>query len=353
MMQADNRHDDALEIVHQSMTRFLSANLPVKTAYAHLVQGESLRALGRIDEAISDFSNALATGESLRLPWLLFESHAALGRSYMESDPRQARNHIASAVEAVERTRRSLQPEELKSAFLEDKQDSYANLVSLCLAEGGDEDIEEAFRYVERSKSQSLLDILSGHVDIEADSDTRIDPKIGSRLQTLRQELNSYYSALDQRGMGDGQRGIVMDDAMLERIESGEKEFSELVTQAQLLNGQAASVLHSTTVDMELIRQYLKDSGTTLVEYFQINDEILAFVMDQNGDTQVIRNLTSSKKIASTHRKLQFQLRKLSLGGQPEPRIEERLLQGTVLHLNKLYPECARWNPSAPYAHFL
>jgi CHAT domain-containing protein len=130
-----------------------------------------------------------------------------------------------------------------------------------------------------------------------------------------------------------------MDDAMLERIESGEKEFSELVTQAQLQNGQAASVLHSTTVDMGLVRQYLKDSGTTLVEYFQINDEILAFVMDQNGDTQVVRNLTSGKKVASTHRKLQFQLRKLSLGGQPDPRIEERLLQGTILHLNKLYSQ--------------
>ncbi|MCH7800661.1 MAG: tetratricopeptide repeat protein, partial [Chloroflexi bacterium] len=337
MMQANDRHQDALETIQESMRRFLSANLPVKTAYARLVEGESLRALGREDEAISDFNNALATGESLRLPWLLFESHAALGRVYMEREPRQARAHLASAVDAVERTRRSLQPEELKAAFLQDKQDSYANLVALCLAQGGDEDIEEAFRYVERSKSQSLLDILAGHVEVDPESDSRIDPRIGSRLQTLRQELNSYYSALDQRGMGDGQRGVVMDDAMLERIESGEKEFMELVAQAQLQNGQAASILHSTTVDMAVVREHLKDTGTTLVEYFQIGDEILAFVMGQGGDTRVVRNLTSSGEVSATHRRLQFQLRKISLGSQPDPRVEEGLLEGTILHLNELY----------------
>jgi tetratricopeptide (TPR) repeat protein len=248
MMHADDQDVDALEYTKASLRRFQSANLPVKVAYARLVEGETLNALGRQDEAISDFRIALATGEALRLPWLLFESHAALGRAYMTSDPSQARAHLASAVEAVERTRRSLQPEELKAAFLEDKQDSYAALVALCLAEGGDDDIEEAFRYVERSKSQALLDILAGHVEVDPESDSRIDPRIGSRLQTLRQELNSYYSALDQRGMGDGQRGVVMDDAMLERIESGEKEFMELVAQAQLQSGQVASALHSTAV---------------------------------------------------------------------------------------------------------
>ncbi len=328
LMQHEQAHEEAVELAERARARFLNENLPAKTAYTQLVEGESLKELGRESEAVAGFKSALAAGQAMGLPWLVYESHAALGQTYLMSKPNEARRHYVKAVEAVERTRKSLRPEELKAAFVQNKQSVYADLVSLFLAEGSEKGVEEAFHYVERSKSQALLDMLEGQIELRA---TR-------RLKTLREELNSYYNMIDRYETREGQRTLSMIHGMHNRIQEREEEYMELVRDLQLQSGEVASLHHPIAVNATQLR-HLVGADTALIEYFTVGDEIGAFVMVEGEPLHAYHNLTTCSRIETLSRKLRFQLLKVGFGGRHLAGLEKQLLQGSRLYLRELYQE--------------
>ena len=336
LLRQSDQYEDALKLAKAARERFSDLNLLAKTAYARLVMGDLLLDLGREPEAVEQFEQALEAGESTGLPWMLYESHAALGRAYRQDQPDQARTQYAQAIEALERTRMSLRPEELKTAFIGNKLDVYGDMISLCIDQGTEEGFEEAFRYVERSKSQALLDMLAGEVKLTSSDTEGADAKLADRLHKLREELDSYYSVVDQYEIREGPRALPIIQGMRTQIVQMESEFADLLSELQLESGNAASLHHPISVDRSQLADVLQED-VALVEYFSLGDSISAFVMSKDEEISFFPNLTTTAKIDTISRKLQFQLDKVSYGEAAIEGLEDQLMRATLAYLGQLH----------------
>ena len=336
LLRQSEQFEQALELAEHARERFASQNLLAKTAYAKLVIGDLLLDLARDSEAIEQFEQALEAGESTGLPWMLYESHAALGRAYRQNRPDEARIQYAQAIEALERTRMSLRPEELKTAFIGNKLDVYGDMISLCIEKGTDEGFEEAFKYVERSKSQALLDMLAGEVKVTSTDTEGADAKLAERLSKLREELDSYYSVVDQYEIREGPRALPIIQGMRTQIVMMESEFSELLGELQLESGNAASMHHPISVDRSQLTDILQDD-VAMIEYFILGNSISAFVMAKDEDIQFFPDLATTAKIDTIARKLQFQLDKVSYGEAAIEGLEDQLMRATLAYLGQLH----------------
>ncbi|MBI3744535.1 MAG: CHAT domain-containing protein, partial [Chloroflexi bacterium] len=346
LRQQQKRHQEAIALAGKAEQRFIDGNLPAKTAYAQMIAGHSHRELGELTQAETEFKNALTAGQTMNLPWLLFESHYALGQTYHAGRKRDARRHYAEAIEALERTRVSLRPEEMKAAFVRNKQGVYGDMVSLCLDDDTEEGLEDAFAFIERSKSQSLLDMLAGQIDIRS-RERGADPKIAKRLQTLREELNTYYNMVDRYELREGQRAMTIISGMRNHILEREEEFSELLEELQLKDGQAASLMAPIAANVKQARRFT-EPGTTLVEYFAIGDQLGAFVLNRDEPIRAFRNLASVSNVAALGRKLRFQISKPSLTGFQKAGLNDHMIESCRTYLELLFEELLE-----PLAHHL
>ena len=76
--------------------------------------------------------------------------------------PAQAYDAYLKAHSHLENLRSHLRAEEVKIAFLKDKQEVYESLVRMSLAgETGPESVEAAFQFIEQAKSRSLADLIA------------------------------------------------------------------------------------------------------------------------------------------------------------------------------------------------
>jgi CHAT domain-containing protein len=72
------------------------------------------------------------------------------------------------------------------------------------------------------------------------------------------------------------------------------------------------------------------------VEYFGTRDEVIAFVITRR-DAKVFRRLAPMSRIRSLQERLAFQLEKFFMGKEYVQEHSQRILEGTLRHLNTLY----------------
>src|SRR5262249_32095818 len=99
---------------------------------------------------------------------------------------------------------------------------------------------------------------------------------------------------------------------------------------------EAAGLEAPKPVPLETVRATL-GPGTTLVEYFRVEDEILAAVVTLSG--LEIVSVASAKRVMQIWRMLQFQLSKFHLGLDYIREFQDQLLEATQHRLRELYME--------------
>ncbi len=217
----------------------------------------------------------------------------------------EAIEDLERAVGQIERVRGTLQAARFRAAWLGGRLAVYEDLVtallSSCTGRGGDGDVAAAFHAAERAKGRSLLDMVSGAVDLaEPPAEDVADPAqaaIIRQIALLRGELNALYSTLD----GDAAAPTA---EWREAVRQRERELER--AEGRLSSSRGVAGLYISAAGLAEVQGTLPGDAAVL-EYFVAGGELLAFVV-RPGGVSVHRELASVQELSEQVRRLGFQI---------------------------------------------
>jgi len=155
---------------------------------ALLYRGETLRRMGRLDDAAADLETALGGATRVGLVEEQWKALYSLGRAFeVQGRGDDARRSYEQAITAIESVRADLQAIALKSEFLADKRDVYDALIGLRLS-APSASAADVFELIEQSRARTWQDRLQPSA--QPVSLAEVQPKIAPGAMLLE-----YWSA--------------------------------------------------------------------------------------------------------------------------------------------------------------
>jgi len=308
---------------------------------ARWLRGEATRLLGRRAAARPLIVATLRDAEQRNVPQVAHHCHTSLGLIFAaEGDVASAEAAFTRAIELIETMRAQLPADEFRTAFAADKLTPYTEMVRLCLKDRGADRTGEALGYIERERSRALLDMLGGAVRSPLLPRDPFEAQLLARLSELRQELNWFYGQLNRPPDSDAPRGAAAMSALQNAIHEHETEVSQIRRQLQQRrspdgNGAHALPTQVETLDIAWLQREL-GPDTALVEYFTLDEELLAFIVTDER-VELVRGLGREQQVAAALEQFRFQIGTLRYGAS---RLQSHLDQLTVRvqhHLSRLY----------------
>jgi len=223
-------------------------------------QAHRISQLGGTEEKLQEYQSRYATKVNRFLDkYSQLEYFYELAKAYeMTGELERAMVNYREAIGIVENQRSTIYTEQQRISYFERKFDMYSSLISLLVKTGK---VEEAFEYVERSKSRALVDILgqSEIVFAESSDKTTYDDIILTQL-----ELDTLFS---ETSISPSQRKVI--SRKLERsiqVEPKESQF------------EIASLANVTTVTAQEALEMSKDNFD-IIEYFLTDKSLFIFVI--------------------------------------------------------------------------
>jgi CHAT domain-containing protein len=253
----------------------------IRLAQAQLMTAECYRDLGKNERARSLYRAVLDLPARRRLPTLAYRAHYGLGQvEEAHNHPGIAHRHYRAAIRQIEIIRGGIQVDEFKASFLDDKLAAYQAAVRLSLAR---DNLGEAFEIVERAKSSALLDLLARSLELKAEEGKTTDSQVWEQLRQLKETWAWHYSRLEKPSADDGENGLrgrISDDQNWEALHQVEAQFNQTLRQIQ--GHRLASLTRETNISWEATADLLvKDD--LLIEYFCLDDKLVAFLIDAQG----------------------------------------------------------------------
>jgi CHAT domain-containing protein len=194
---------------------------------------------------------------------------------------------------------------------------------------------EEAFAYIEQSKSRSLMDILSQPLHVATDADAGQSELVRS-IRNLREELNWYYNLIEREQLRPEERSQEKIKSLEQQARVRESDLKKALKEATIAEATEAGLQVPINVGLDQIRAALP-ADTAIVEYFRLQDRDLACVLTR-GNLQILP-VTVQSRVRKLLQLLQFQLSKFRLDPEYVSRFSESLLESTQAHLKNLYEE--------------
>ncbi len=313
---------------------FQSSTMRGKAVLAELL-------LARISLRLSDLNSARrhceAAGtelEKLDSPLLSYQTNFLMGEIERASgNTTQAYTSYSRAREAIEQVRGKLRGEELKIAFFQNKLEVYENLVDLCLRRP--DSLEEAFQYIEQAKSRALVDLLTGSVRPRTANDPGQSELVRS-IRNSREELNWYYNLIEREQLRPEERSQERIKQLEQQARARETELLRALKEATVAEANEAGLYVPAASSLEEIRAALSPDSA-LVEYFRVQDRILACVLRR--DALHIVPVTVHARVQKLLQLLQLQISKFRLSADYLNTFREPLRLSTEVHLKNLYQE--------------
>ncbi len=273
---------------------------------------------------------------ALALPHLQLRLSHLLGKiAYRAGDYQHARDHFKQAIAQLEAQRATLLVEEIRSAFVDDKSELFADLVQTLLAMPSPDSttaaamVAEAFAVIEQSRSRVLLERLQAALDDTTPSGATevATPDAAAqqqRLAELRAQLHWLYNQLmgesGRRHLGAAiSRQLQVTEAALQQIEWRQ---SPLLAQAQ-------------AVDLAAFQAVLAPDQQAIV-YAEINQELLAFLVDRTS-VRIYRRLTTLGALTAAVDEFRFQMGRVEVDPDYVARHSQRLESRLRGALQQLY----------------
>ncbi|GAX39308.1 TPR repeat-containing protein [Tolypothrix sp. NIES-4075] len=268
---------DNIEIAIKAYTAALSVNtreaLPqswattqnnLGVAYSNRIKGDRA---DNIEKAIASFTAALTVRTKEVLPENHAETLFGLGKTYQDANKFDlAYNTFESAIATIESLREEIvSGEESKRKQAEYFNQVYSRIVEVCCQLNK---ITEAIEYVERSKTRNLVEQI-----LERDSKTIFPPEIFTQLEKYRDEIAVGQYQI-QNGKAENPNVLA-------------QHLQQLRNQCNELQNQYLPVGYSFKFDSF---QSSLDEHTAIIEWYILNDKILAFIVTKQGDVTVCQS---------------------------------------------------------------
>lgn len=293
----------ALDLGSRAEAIFAARGLAIDGAQARLLVAEALRLQQGEPAAATYFAQVLELARDHDLPWLVVPAAAALGElDEAAGKLRRASELYAEAIEAVEHLRQHVMFE-YRSSLLEDKETLYAAAVRVCLELGDD---RGAFSFAERGKSRTLLDLLAGRVNVHLRVRSPDDQALLDEIERLREEQRWYFNQLHRHP----DAGEIFDETKQQELRAAlharENMLERLLERLYVRN---ADYTRDATLfpGQPLVAERRVPSELALVEYYLLDDEVLAFVQE-HGSLEVVRGLARRDEIERLLRALRLNL---------------------------------------------
>jgi CHAT domain-containing protein len=336
--------DAAATTAQQTEATFAAVNAWGRLLQARWLRGEALRQQGDWRSARVLLEQTLQDAQQQLIPQIAQRCFTSLGQLAMVSgEPVKAEAFFKNALELIEGMRAPLPAETFRIAFLSDKLTPYFELVRLCLADGSPQRMAEALGYVERARTRALLDRLGDVQQAGLSSPDSLMANIAVRMATLREELNWLYSQLNRPDSPSATRGSIALADLHAQVQQRETMILELMRQRQQSSG--IQWLNPASFDLAQFQSHL-GADSALVEYFSLDNELLAFVVTEQT-LNVVNLACSEEDVQYSLHQFHFQLEALRYGGARIARHQAALVARANHHLAQLYDQLLR--PIAPY----
>jgi len=189
---------------------------------------------------------------------------------------------------------------------------------------------------MEKAKSRSLMELLAQPVRTAVENDAGQSELVRS-IRNLREELNWYYNLIEREQLRPEENSTIRIEKLEEQAKTRETALLRSLQEASDFEiNQAGLQRTPASVPIEEIRAAIPDN-TILVEYFSVQDRVLACILGRNG--LKVFPVTLQSRIQKLLQLLQFQLSKFRLDPQYVTTFQDSLLASTQAHLKNLYQE--------------
>lgn len=311
---------------------FGAASMSSKATLADLLMARISLAMRDLEGARQHCQAALQELQQSESRMLVYQAEFLSGeieRAAGRED--QAYSAYERAREALEFLRGNLWGEELKIAFFQNKLEVYENLANICLTNGR---TEEAFSYIQQSKSRSLMDRLLQPVHVPTEADSGQSELVRS-IRNLREELNWYYNLIEREQLRPEERSKERIQNLQLAARSREKDLVRTLKEATTSELSEAG-LAPRVLALEEIQQSLPED-VALLEYFSAQDHYLACVLTR--DSLEIRPVTVQSRVKKILQLLQFQMSKFRLDPKYVNSFQDAMVASTLGHLKALHAE--------------
>lgn len=303
-------------------------DLRKRAAFARLIAAQCSQELGETAQAVTEAESARDLLSGLHAPWAAYQIYNTLGRLKDQvGDVWEAEDLYIRAVTALESMRGAIRLDELRMSFGKDKNQTYENIVGLKLRQGRGAD---AFELVERSKSRTLMDLLSHSLDSVFESGNQSFQKL-DKVRQIRGELNILYNRLNDTGLAQAARG----EATRTEITTREQEMMRLLREA---GEQQAGWVALESMNLPTLKE-IRDSlaaNEALIEYHMVHRRLHAFVVTRE-DFHVVPALATADSVRAALKGFHFQLAKFQLDPEYVAARSQDLLTSVRFHLSELH----------------
>jgi CHAT domain-containing protein len=316
---------------------FATSPLSGRAILCHVLLAKLNMKTGEVEAARKECEAAIESLSGKEMPILAYQAHLVMGQ--VEESARRlqaAQSHYRLAREALEILRGGVHGEELKISFVKNRLEVYENLIDLCLSSSqSHQGQKEAWTYMEQAKSRGLLELIAQRMN-PAPTENTEESGVARKIRDLREQLNWYYHRIEVEQLAQvpasAHRLITLRNVARKR----EKDLLRALRELPPASAKAAGVISAEPASLDSVCEGL-GSNKTLVEYFRVQDRILAAIVTRDG-VEIV-TITLAPRIAQILRMLQFQFSKFRLGPAYVSEFQGTLLEATRAHLTDLYAE--------------
>lgn len=240
----------------------------------------------------------------------------------------------------IECLRSRLGGEDVQVSFLKNKLSLYEMLVRLCMARSEPHAREEAFRYMEESKSRSLAELLA----LQAQGNTQPASRAEAvEVQELRRELQGIYRQIERASyQPDHSRQM---RSLRGEANRCEVKLAQSVGELGRIDRESAALLGGNAVSLEEIRASIPGDAT-LLQYYAAGETLYCALV--NRQQLQILPVAATSSVRDELRFFRFQMSKVRLGPAYLKANYEVWYRVTCSHLANLYQQLV-----SPIRHLL
>jgi CHAT domain-containing protein/tetratricopeptide (TPR) repeat protein len=334
ILSDQGRYVESQKLCLTALAVFKRSKIPYSLIQCHLLLAKLY-----LQRAMPEFARrhckvALKRLKSLDLPTLHCQAHHLMGQANVAvKRPADAHKNYEAARRILETLRSGLNREELRISFMKNRLAIYEELVELCLKDSSGRRIEEAFEHIEQAKSRSLRDLM-----LDAQSEFgmagEVAPDLVQKIQKLRTEIHWFTGQYEAEQLGEGGKSSIRAAEIQREIRKREHELLRTVREVPVPVAESAGLVSPIAFTIDKIRSALSEEST-LLEYFQIRDQLLAAVLRHNSLNIV--PIASISRIDDLVGRLHFQLSKFQLGPEYVKAFGKSLTETTLRHLRELH----------------
>ena len=340
LLYREGKFEGARMIASKAEAALMMSGSWQRLLLARWLRGETDRVLGDLESARESLEQTLHAAKEHGQPQIAERCLSSLGALAMDQNDLQlAELYFKRAIQITEELRAPIPGEEFRTAFFSNRISPYQKLAQLCLAVG-DARASEALHFVERAKSRALADTLAGRIAVATTARDDFELHLQRQAEKLREELNYLYNQMHRSVRGAVQfqdQNSELERELLER----ERRLQEITRQLQH-RGASADDTHPEQDLFSIERlQTALGAERALVEYTTIDDQLVAFVVTDEG-VDVVRELGTESEVVAEIQRCRFQIDTLRFGSTQVRNHLPALTQRTRQHLRSLYDRLLR-----------